>query len=42
MSNEQLKEVIAKLLEDARRIQQLEPNKGTQARIEEALNALAA
>ncbi|WP_325954704.1 hypothetical protein [Pantoea anthophila] len=42
MSNEQLKEVIAKLLEDARRIQTLEPNKGTQARIEEALKALAA
>lgn len=42
MSNEQLKEVIAKLLEDARRIQQIEPNSGTQARIEEALKALAA
>lgn len=42
MNAEELKEVIAKLLEDARRIQQLEPNSGTQARIEEALKILAA
>lgn len=40
MNNETLKEMIAKLLEDARRIQELEPNAGTQSRIDEALMLL--
>jgi len=40
MNNEALKEMIAKLLEDARRIQELEPNAGTQSRINEAINML--
>ncbi|BEN40810.1 hypothetical protein PTR23_25775 [Serratia nevei] len=41
MSNDDLKHIIAKLLQDAQRIQQLEPNAGTAARIEEAKEALA-
>lgn len=36
MNNEELKHVIALLLEDAKRLQQVEPNAGTAARIEEA------
>ncbi|HBE9077611.1 hypothetical protein [Serratia fonticola] len=36
------KDIIAQLLEDARRLQQLEPNAGTAARIEAAEKALAA
>ncbi|MEP9011483.1 hypothetical protein [Enterobacter kobei] len=36
MNSSNLKMVIAGLLEDARRIQTLEPNAGTAARIEEA------
>lgn len=40
MSNEDLKHIIAKLLQDAQRIQQIEPNAGTAARIEEAEAAL--
>lgn len=40
MNNEELKHIIAKLLQDAIRIQQLEPNAGTAARIEEAKAAL--
>lgn len=36
-----LKDIIAKLLEDARRLQEIEPNKGTEARISEAVKALA-
>lgn len=42
MSNEDLKHIIAQLLQDAQRIQQIEPNAGTAARIEEAKAALAA
>lgn len=38
---EDFKEMIAKLLEDARRLQQIEPNAGTKARIQEAENLLA-
>ncbi|EBX2707131.1 hypothetical protein DRL16_22460 [Salmonella enterica subsp. enterica serovar Bredeney] len=38
---EDFKEMVAKLLEDARRLQQIEPNAGTQARIQEAENLLA-
>ncbi|EIP4525404.1 TPA: hypothetical protein ACGTP1_001505 [Salmonella enterica] len=38
---EDFKEMVAKLLEDARRLQQIEPNTGTQARIQEAENLLA-
>lgn len=41
MSNEDLKHIIAKLLQDAQRFQELEPNAGTEARIEEAKAALA-
>ena len=41
MNNEDLKHIIAKLLQDAQRVQQLEPNAGTVARIEEAKAALA-
>lgn len=41
MSNENLKHIIAKLLQDAQRFQELEPNAGTAARIEEAKAALA-
>lgn len=37
---EELKHVIALLLEDAKRLQQIEPNAGTQARIEAAQQAL--
>ncbi|WLS77250.1 hypothetical protein Q3V30_12190 [Erwinia pyri] len=40
--NEELKYVIAQLLQDAQRIQQLEPNAGTEARISTAKNALRA
>lgn len=36
MNNEELKHVIALLLEDVKRLQQVEPNTGTAARIEEA------
>lgn len=39
--NNELKELIAMLLEDARRIQQLEPNAGTAARIVAAQKVLA-
>ncbi|EBY1953809.1 hypothetical protein DU191_20245 [Salmonella enterica subsp. enterica serovar Sandiego] len=38
---EDFKEMIAKLLEDARRLQQIEPNAGAKARIQEAENLLA-
>ncbi len=38
---EDFKEMIAKLLEDARRLQKIEPNAGTKARIQEAENLLA-
>ncbi|ELH8382550.1 hypothetical protein [Salmonella enterica] len=38
---EDFKEMVAKLLEDARRLQQIEPNAGTRARIQEAENLLA-
>lgn len=41
MNNEDLKHIIAKLLQDAHRIQQIEPNLGTAARIEEAIAALS-
>ncbi|WP_282098190.1 hypothetical protein [Serratia symbiotica] len=41
MSNEDLKFIIARLLQDAQRIQQIEPNAGTETRIEEAKAALA-
>ncbi|EMX9222826.1 hypothetical protein QD840_002060 [Citrobacter koseri] len=37
---EELKHVIAQLLEDAKRLQALEPNSGTEARIEAARQAL--
>lgn len=37
---EELKHVIALLLEDAKRLQQIEPNAGTQARIALATGAL--
>lgn len=37
---EELKHVIAQLLEDAKRLQALEPNSGTEARIMLARNAL--
>lgn len=40
MTNDELKHVIAQLLQDAQRIQQLEPNAGTAARIAEAKKAL--
>lgn len=40
MSNDDLKYIIARLLQDAQRIQQIEPNAGTAARIEEAKSAL--
>ncbi|KZO61019.1 hypothetical protein AAW06_20340 [Escherichia coli] len=40
--NEVLKEMIAKLLEDARRLQVVEPNAGTQSRIDEAMKLLKA
>ncbi|MDF4189534.1 hypothetical protein PV941_11055, partial [Ligilactobacillus salivarius] len=40
MNNEVLKEMIAKLLEDARRIQEVEPNAGTQSRIDDAMKLL--
>lgn len=40
MSEQELKHVIAQLLEDARRLQQVEPNAGTEARIHVAENAL--
>ena len=40
--NEALKEMIAKLLEDARRLQVVEPNAGTQSRIDEAMKLLKA
>ncbi|EOC9629684.1 hypothetical protein [Enterobacter ludwigii] len=33
MSEKELKHVIALLLEDAKRLQQMEPNAGTEARI---------
>lgn len=42
MENIDFREIIAKLLEDARRLNELEPNSGTQARIEEAVKALVA
>lgn len=41
MNNEDLKHIIAKLLQDAQRIQQIEPNAGTAARIEEAKAVLS-
>jgi hypothetical protein len=40
MSEQELKHVIALLLEDAKRLQQVEPNAGTEARIWFAKNAL--
>ncbi len=40
MNETKLRHVIALLLEDAKRLQQLEPNAGTQARIWIAKNAL--
>ncbi len=40
MSETELKHVIALLLEDAKRLQQLEPNAGTEARIWLAKEAL--
>ncbi|MBB7555380.1 hypothetical protein HEM37_012745 [Escherichia coli] len=40
MNETELKHVIALLLEDAKRLQQLEPNAGTEARIWLALNAI--
>jgi len=40
MGEQELKHVIALLLEDAKRIQQLEPNAGTEARIWLAKEAL--
>ncbi|WP_376744520.1 hypothetical protein [Sodalis praecaptivus] len=40
MSNEELKHVIALLLEDAKRLQKIEPNAGTEARIWIAKEAL--
>jgi hypothetical protein len=40
MEEKELKHVIALLLEDAKRLQELEPNAGTEARIWLALNAL--
>lgn len=42
MENFDFRDIIAKLLEDARRLNELEPNSGTQARIEEAIKALVA
>ncbi|WP_272570305.1 hypothetical protein [Providencia sp. PROV255] len=41
MSENELKQLIAMLLEDAKRIQQIEPNAGTDARINAAKKALA-
>ncbi|QHM70683.1 hypothetical protein [Mixta intestinalis] len=41
MSNEELKHVIALLLEDAKRLQKIEPNAGTEARIWIAKEALS-
>lgn len=41
MDKNELKDIIALLLEDAKRIQQLEPNAGTEARILLAKKALA-
>lgn len=38
---EELKHVIALLLEDAKRLQQIDPNAGTQARIALATGALS-
>lgn len=35
-----MKDIIAKLLEDARRLQEIEPNAGTLARINEAIKIL--
>lgn len=40
MNETELKHVIALLLEDAKRLQQLEPNAGTEARIWMAKQAL--
>ncbi|HBN7019234.1 TPA: hypothetical protein PJF92_000112 [Escherichia coli] len=40
MNERELRHVIALLLEDAQRLQQLEPNAGTQARIWLAKDAL--
>lgn len=40
MNTEEMKHIIAKLLQDAQRIQQIEPNSGTASRIEEAKKAL--
>lgn len=42
MSVDDIKTVIAQLLQDAQRIQQIEPNAGTAARIESAKSVLAA
>ncbi|ELP8557732.1 hypothetical protein R1452_003140 [Escherichia coli] len=39
-NDEKLKHVIALLLEDAKRLQQLEPNAGTEARIRIAIKSL--
>lgn len=41
MSENELKQLIAMLLEDAKRIQQIEPNAGTETRIIAAKKALA-
>ncbi|EDV5541878.1 hypothetical protein ZU49_002486 [Salmonella enterica subsp. enterica] len=40
MNETELKHVIAMLLEDAKRLQQVEPNAGTEIRIAQALKAL--
>lgn len=37
VSKSEEKHLIAKLLEDAKRLQEIEPNEGTKARIEEAM-----
>ncbi len=39
MNEQDLKHVIALLLEDAKRLQQIEPNAGTEARIWSAENS---
>ncbi|MGK0688432.1 hypothetical protein ACSFC0_24085 [Serratia marcescens] len=42
MKNEELKHVVALLLEDAKRRQELEPNAGTETRIQAAQKILGA
>ncbi|MGO2458792.1 MAG: hypothetical protein ACTH8P_01265 [Ewingella sp.] len=41
-NTEELKHIIAQLLQDAQRIQQIEPNAGTAARIETAMKVFEA